>query len=344
MQIDEAQHLWKPQPGWLNTASYGLPPEPAWDALQAALADWRVGATSWEGWDETTGVARASFARLVGVPVADVTVGAQVSQLLAPVAASVRDGARVVVPDNEFTSNLFPWLADKGRLAVVTVPTERVVETVAAGCDVVAFSLVQSATGEVADYQRIVAAAREVGAMVVVDASQACGWLPFDASLADVVAASAYKWLMSPKGSAFAYLNPALRESMRPLAAGWYAGADVHSSFYGPPLRLAHDARRFDVSPAWFSWVGTVPALDVIEKIGVAAIHRHNVELANRFLAGLGQPPRDSAIVTVESPGAEAKLDAAGIRTAVRAGRIRASFHVYSTEADVDLALDALVG
>jgi len=344
VDIPSAQRLWSPQPGWLNTASYGLPPHLAWDALQAALADWRVGATSFEGWGEATELSRATFARLVGVASTDVTVGSQVSQLIAPIVATVPDGARVVVPDVEFTSNLFPWLAHQDRLTVVTVPTSRLLETVTAGCDVVAFGLVQSATGEVADYAQIVAAARSAGALVVVDASQACGWLPFDASLADVVVVAGYKWLMGPRGTAFAYLSQAVQASTRPIAAGWYAGADVRNSFYGPPLRLAADARRFDVSPAWFSWVGTAPALATVEEIGISAIHDHNVALANRFLTGLGQPPGNSAIVTVDVPGAETRLGAAGIRAAVRAGRVRACFHVYSTEKDVDQALNALAG
>ncbi|WP_285688546.1 aminotransferase class V-fold PLP-dependent enzyme [Actinoplanes sp. NBRC 103695] len=344
MKIDEAQHLWSPVPGWLNTASYGLPPQPGWDAMQAALADWRGGVTSWEGWGESTEAARAGFARLVGVPSGDVAVGSQLSQMLAPVAASVPDGARVVAPEIEFTSNLFPWMVHRDRLDVRTVPVDRLLESVAAGCDVVAFSLVQSATGEVADYPAIVAAARAAGAMIVVDASQACGWLPFDASLADVVMVAGYKWLMGPRGTAFTYFNPSVRERIRPIAAGWYAGADVHSAYYGPEMRLADDARRFDVSPAWFSWVGAAPAIALLEEIGVEAIRDHNVALANRFLGALGRPPGDSAIVTVDAPGAEEKLAAAGIRAAVRAGRVRASFHVYSTEADVDLAVAALRG
>jgi len=203
---------------------------------------------------------------------------------------------------------------------------------------------VQSSTGEVADFAGIVAAARAVGAMVVVDASQACGWLPFDAAPADVVVVAGYKWLMGPRGTAFAYLSPAVRDTFPPIAAGWYAGADVGGSFYGPEMRLAEDARRFDVSPAWFSWVGAAPALTVIERIGVATIHDHNVALANRFLAGLGRPTGHSAIVTVDVPGAEAKLRAAGVRAAVRAGRVRASFHLYNTETDVDTALNALAG
>jgi selenocysteine lyase/cysteine desulfurase len=344
VEIKDAQHFWSARPGWLNTASYGLPPQPAWEALQEALADWRVGATSWEGWDEATTAARAGFAALVGVSGTDVTVGSQVSQLIAPVAASVPDGARVVVPEIEFTSNLYPWLVHGDRLTVVTVPADRLAETVAEGCDVVAFSLVQSATGEIADYPGIVAAARGAGAMVVVDATQACGWLPFAAGLADVVAVGAYKWLMGPRGTAFAYLSPRVREMLRPVAAGWYAAADVHGSYYGPQMRLAEDARRFDVSPVWFSWVGTAPAIAMVQRIGVAKIHDHNVALANRFLTGLGQPPGTSAIVTVDAPDAEAKLAAAGVRAAVRAGRVRASFHVYSTGADVDLALNALTG
>jgi selenocysteine lyase/cysteine desulfurase len=45
----------------------------------------------------------------------------------------------------------------------------------------------------------------------------------------------------------------------------------------------------------------------------------------------------------VDVPDAEARLAKAGVRAAVRAGRVRASFHVYTTEADVDLAVDALV-
>ncbi len=66
--------------------------------------------------------------------------------------------------------------------------------------------------------------------------------------------------------------------------------------------------------------------------------------LANRFLTGLGRPPGVSAIVSVDVPDAQQRLAAAGIRAAVRAGRVRASFHVYSTEADVDAALTALTG
>jgi selenocysteine lyase/cysteine desulfurase len=82
----------------------------------------------------------------------------------------------------------------------------------------------------------------------------------------------------------------------------------------------------------------------VVEQLGIPAIHEYNVGLANRFLAGLDRPAGTSAIVTVAAGDAEARLAAAGIRAALRAGRLRASFHVYNTIADVDRAVAALVG
>ena len=65
--------------------------------------------------------------------------------------------------------------------------------------------------------------------------------------------------------------------------------------------------------------------------------------LANRFRAGLGLEPGDSAIVSVDIPGAAERLERAGIMAAVRGGRLRTSWHVYNTEADVDAALEALL-
>ena len=207
--------LWDAQPGWLNTASYGLPPRRAYEALQVMLSDWRGGRTSWEQWDSSTQRARRAYARLIGVDADDVCVGAQVSQVLAPVAAGL-SGRRFLVPEIEFTSNLFPWsVAGEVRTAPVAALADRVGPDI----DVVAFSLVQSATGEVADYRRIVAAARAHDALVIVDATQCCGWLPFDGSVADVVVTGAYKWLMSPRGTALGYLAPALRERLTPWAA-----------------------------------------------------------------------------------------------------------------------------
>jgi selenocysteine lyase/cysteine desulfurase len=201
---------------------------------------------------------------------------------------------------------------------------------------------VQSASGELAPFDDILASARHHGALIAVDGTQSCGWLPFDASGVDALATHTYKWMMSPRGASLLVLRPELRERMRPLAAGWFAGDNPHASYYGLPLRLATDARRFDTSPAWVSWVGAQPALEGIEKLGVENIRDHDVRLANRLSEGLELEPSNSAIVSVDIDDAERKLKRAGIRASVRAGRIRLSCHVYTTDKDVDEALTTL--
>ncbi|HEX8105507.1 MAG TPA: aminotransferase class V-fold PLP-dependent enzyme [Solirubrobacteraceae bacterium] len=340
---ENALELFEPARTYVNTASYGLPPRPAWEAMQAALSDWHGGRTSWEQWGESVEAARASWARLAGVSADTVAVGATVSGLAAFVAASIPDGARVLAPDVEFTSLLFPFLVQEARgVTVRTVAPAELPEAIDEAVDVVAFSAVQMATGEVADLDAIAAAAARHGALTVCDATQACGWLPLGGERFDVVVAAAYKWLLSPRGTAFMAVRPALLERVVPAAAGWYAGEDVHASYFGPPLRLARDGRRLDTSPAWFSWVGCAPALAVLEAVGVEAIHAHDVGLANRFRAGLGLEPGNSAIVSTDAPGAHERLEAAGVAAAMRGGRLRTSWHLYNTEEDVDRVLSLL--
>jgi selenocysteine lyase/cysteine desulfurase len=343
LSIADAREQWTPEGVYLNTASYGLPPRDGFDALQAALADWRGGRTSWEHWGESCEGARDAFARMVGTTADHVAIGSTVSGFAGLVAASLPAGANVLVPDVEFTSTLFPFLVQEGRgVTVTTVPPERLAEAIDASTDVVAFSAVQMSTGEVADLDAIATAAAHHGASTLLDATQACGWLPIDATRFGAVVCSAYKWLMSPRGTSFMAIGDAWLERIVPHSAGWYAGADVHASYFGPPLRLASTARRLDTSPAWFSWVGTQPALELLNRIGIDAVYAHDVALANRFRAGLGMSASDSAIVSADLPGAEEKLARAGVSAAMRGGRVRVSWHVYNTDDEVDTALDAL--
>lgn len=342
VRIEDAQRLWQPETLYLNTASYGLPPTPAWDALQSVLADWRGGRTSWEGWGDSTEIARASFARLVGVPTEWIAVGANTSTMVGLAAASLPDGARVVSTEPEFTSLLWPFLAQQRGIEVECVPVAGLPEAIDERTDVVAVSVVQSSTGELADLDAVIEAAATHDALTVVDATQACGWLPVDASRVDVLACSAYKWLCSPRGTAFMSVRPELHDRLTPIAAGWYAGEDPHSSYYGAPLRLAGDARRFDLSPAWFPWIATAPTLELLLAIGIEAIHEHDLRLANRFRTGLGLPPGDSAIVSAELPEAEQRLRGTRVMAAARAGLLRTSWHVYNTDQDVDELLALL--
>ena len=208
----------------------------------------------------------------------------------------------------------------------------------------VAFSLVQSACGSVCDGQAIASAARAVGALTFADITQAAGWLPVVASDYDLTVCSAYKWLCQPRGTAYLTIRPELMERLRPINAGWYAGEDVWGSCYGPSMELARDARRFDVSPAWLSWVGAVPALEVMSMVPVTLIRDHNVALADELRTRTGQREVGRPVVSLSDPTGEmaARLSEHGATVASRAGRVRIAFHIWNSLDDVDLVAAAL--
>lgn len=329
-------------PGYLNTASVGVPPREALGALREAVDAWGRGLAQPPEYDEPVQRARETFARLHHVAAGSVAIAPQVSIFTAQVLSAVPPGAEVVAYANDFTSVLFPLLQRTDVHTKLVESLEDIPHAITAGTRLVAVSAVQSADGLLAPLADIAAAAEHHGALTYVDATQACGWLPLHAGDFDFFAATAYKWLLSPRGTSFMAVRENRLDALTPLAPGWYAGEDRWVSLYGPPLRLARDARRFDVSPAWLNWVATASALGYLERVGIESIHAHDLALANRLRAGSGLPPGDSPIVSVPAAGAAEKVERAGLRAAVREGQLRASFHLYNTEADVDLVLEAL--
>lgn len=326
---------------YLDSATYGLPPTPALQELATATGSWASGRYDPTSCDQAVAAARASFARLHSVEAGDVAIGHQVSPLVALVAGSVGRGATVLTAEGDFTSLLFPFLA--AGCAVRSVELDRLAQAIDARTDLVAVSAVQSADGRIADLDAIASAAAHHGALTLIDATQASGWLPLDASRFDIVVAGGYKWLCHPRGTAFMAVRPEVRERLTPAAAGWYAGEDPWQSCYGTPLRLAGDARRFDVSPAWLSWHAAAAALELFEAAGIEPIHEHDVALANRLREGLDLNPGDSAIVSFATDEEAARrLVSAGVKVSVRNGRVRISCHLYNEDSDIDRALEAL--
>ena len=324
-------------PGYLNTASIGVPPTIVADAVAAAVQRWRVGTDVPPGFDVHVADARAGFAALVGADVAHVAIGATASQLVAIAAASVPDGSRVVVPAGEFTSTTFPFAAQAHRgIKITEVPLAEIPDAMR-DHDVLAASVVQSSDGALLDLDAV--RRNREGVTVVLDVTQALGWLPVDLAWADYVVGAGYKWLMTPRGAAWMAVHPDVLERSHPIHANWYAGEDPWQTVYGLPLRLAGDARRLDLSPTWFAHVGAAVALPWLASLDIAAVHRHNVGLANELLARLDLPPGDSAIVSVEADPARL----GGIRHSVRAGRVRLSFALSNTVDDVDLVSVALI-
>jgi selenocysteine lyase/cysteine desulfurase len=334
------------RPGYLSACVIGVPPRESVEALSSDLAAWSEGHRDPACYGLAVEQAREAFARLVSVPVDQVAIGSQVSVSASMVAASLPVGSEVLVVEGDFSSMVFPFLVQEelGRLSVRCVPVEELAASIRPSTALVSFSLVQSATGVLADADAVVAAAERHGALTLCDTTQAAGWMPIDASRFDATICHAYKWLCSPRGAAFMTVSPAFAEQLEPVDAGWYAGDDVWGSCYGPRMRLATSARRFDVSPAWPAWIGTAPAVELFASADLDELRTHCVGLADELCRRLGVPATGTAIVTwPDADGsAYAALSAAGVAASARAGRARVAFHVWNEAADVERVLAAL--
>ncbi len=344
--LEAARGEFAPDVIFLNSATLGLPPRRSLVALRDALDEWSSGRTHAPAYDLVVERGRTAFAKLASVDPGRVAVGSQVSVFVGLIAASLPDGAEVLTAAQDFTSVLFPFHVQAARgVTVREVPLEHLADAVSARTALVAVSAVQSSDGRLVDFDALTQACAATGTRIMLDTTQAIGWLPVDANRFAYTVCGGYKWLLNPRGTAFMTVQPALLDSVTPHCAGWYAGGDRWSSIYGTPLRLAADARRFDVSPAWHAWVGAAPSMELLNEVGTEALHEHAVSLTNRFRAGVGLPPSNSAIVAmIADQDVPELMRAAGIVGASRAGKLRLSFHVSTSAEDVDRAIEVFSG
>ncbi len=328
----------------LDSASYGLAPDSVTETLAKAVTEWADGTIAPPDYDEAIARSRHAYAKIVGCPVDWLAITPAVSVAAGHAAALLNPGETVLVAEEDFSSVLFPFLAREGEGIVVRqVPVAELVDHIDASVEMVAVSAVQSADGYRIDLDALATRAQEADALTFVDLTQAAGWTDIGADRFDMTAAGLYKWLCSPRGSGFFSVAPHLWDRMPALAAGWYAGQDPWTATYRAPYRHADNARRYDISPAWLCWEGAAEALELLSQVDPVAIGDHNIALANRFRAGLGLPPSNTAMVSTDLSAAQvAALNALDVNFASRDGRSRFSFHVYTTKADVDEALNAI--
>ena len=329
--------------GYLGAASIGIPTRETVDAQLADIERWRTARLSPGDYDQVIDRTRRHYASLVGVDVERVAMGSQTSVMVSLFCAAVPTGAEVLCIDGDFSSVIFPFL-QRPDIRVRCVPVEELASEITEETWLVAFSFAQSATGVIADVDAIVAAAARVGAYTLCDTTQAAGVHPIDASIFDATVCHAYKWLCSPRGVAFMTINESVGQHLTPLQAGWYAGDEVWESCYGPDMHLSPSARRFDVSPAWPAWVGAEPAIRMFASLDLAEVWAYASGLGDALCDALGIPQQHQAIVTWLDPsGSDLKrLTDAGVTVSGRAGRLRAAFHLWNDQSDVDAVVAAL--
>jgi selenocysteine lyase/cysteine desulfurase len=347
---------------YFDTPTQGVPTSRGAEALREATRRWEAGDADWKAWEADAEAARSAVAALLGCVASDVALVPSVVVAAATVAAQLPPG-RVIVADCEYRSNLHPWLAQRRFGREVTVLgdegtlSERIAEEINGGAALVAISSVQSGNGARTDLRRVVSTAHENGVLVFVDATQSMGVLETKAedTQADFVAAAGYKWLLGARGTGYFYVRPELQESYWPVLAGPMSAADVlEGKYYGEPYLPFDDARRFDQSLAWLSWVAARPSLETLVRVGVRELERHALELTSRFRAAcselgfgesLSKTELPSPVVALSVPdavGLHKELLRHGVKTAVRPTGVRFGFHLYNDDAQVDTALEVL--
>jgi selenocysteine lyase/cysteine desulfurase len=331
-----------PTRGYLDSATYGLPPRSTLEALVEANEGWRT-RKRWRDWEEDAEACRELFAQLVGARAEDIALMPAVSIGVGLVAASLPagPGSNVVLYERDFTSAMVPWQALESRgVELRLVPLERLAEAVDERTAVVCVSLVQSADGRVVDLDAL----RATGARICLDATQAVGAFPIDLTGVDYLVAHGYKWLLCPRGFGFFYVSPERLAELGPWTAGWKSRVDPYEDYYGMP-EMPDEARRLDISVPWLSAAGARKSLELLVSLGNDRIAEHNLGLASALTAGLGLPEPASPIVRFRVEDADRAvrgLQDAGIACAVRAGSVRLSFHLYNDDEDVELAAAAL--
>lgn len=329
--------------GYLAVASMGLPTKATVAAQLADIELWASGMRDPMDYDAIHEKARAHYAKLVKVSPEAVATGSQTSAMASVFAAAVPPGAEVLCADGDFTSIVYPFL-QRSDIPVRSVPLDELATSITEKTWLVVFSLAQSATGKVADLAAIVEEAEKKGAYTLCDVTQAAGVYPVDASMFDATLCHAYKWLCSPRGVAFLTISEQFQNVVTPIQAGWYAGDDVWNSVYGPAMKLAANARQYDLSPAWPAWVGAEPALEMFSALDMNEVWSYTAGLGDKLCDALEIPQQHQPIVTWADAAQTdmAKLVEAGIRVSGRAGRLRASIHLWNNEDDMEAVRRAL--
>nr|WP_303396151.1 aminotransferase class V-fold PLP-dependent enzyme [Rhodococcus sp. WWJCD1] len=345
---------------WLDTPASPPGATPVVDAARAALEHWTTGRFDWLEWDHQPQRARTLIATLHNVQPSNVALAGSVSEAAATVASSLPPG-RILILDTEYRSVLFPFMQlDPVRNSVRLISprlgqdrTSALIEALSDDVVLVAVSEILSSDGERVDIATLRTATWSMGTRLFVDATQAMGSLHTDyAALGvDYVALHGYKWMLCPRGAAWWVVTDERLHELRPLMPGWKSTSLPHG-YFGGQLELAGGAAKLDSSPAWFSWIGAVAALELQLRLNRPAVQEHVGNLRTQFVeraADLGlraHPsalPSNIAVVGFDRiEGFSERLATAGIKATATDRRLRLGFHYFNDQSDIDAVIDHL--
>jgi selenocysteine lyase/cysteine desulfurase len=350
---------------YLNSCSQGALSDAVEAGIQEYVSIWHERGSPWDVWTEQYEAARNAFARFIGASPGEVAVIASASAGINAVASSFDFDRRnkIVMGEFEFPTMGHVWLAQQPRGAAVefvpsshnSIHAESYARVIDDRTLMVPVTQICFMNGFRSDLRAITQIAHDNGAMVMVDNYQDCGTRPIDVKALDVdfFVTGTLKYMLGPPGLAFLYVKEGLIPQLTPTASGWFGQTDPFA--FNPKLfSPAPSARRFEAgTPPIPSIYAALPALELLEEIGLANIASHIASLTNAMIEGAARlgidikTPPDSVgpLVVLRSRDAAALVDALSKNDIIASSRhdgLRISFHVYNSLEDVRRVLDVL--
>ncbi len=340
---------------YLNTATYGQTPACASEAIAKHLARRdELACSDFLSWFDDADAIRRDVGRLIGCAGEDVAFLATASQALSLLIGGIdwKIGDRVITLTGEFPNNsYYPMLlADRG-VEFVETSWEGLPAWIDERTRLVALSSVSYVTGFRANCEELSKRLEGTRALLYVDGTQSVGALRMDLALLRpaMMAVDAYKWMLTPNGAGFVYVDPEVRRWLKPSVIGWRSHHDwrsVDRLHHGAP-EFSHAAERYEGGmlpfPALYA-MGSV--VRMMLDLGVEAIEQRVLSLAARcraLMEGLGAQVAapDSAVVSGKWEGRDASALARTLReervlVSARHGYLRVSTHFYNNEEDLE--------
>src|SRR5436190_8724001 len=355
---------------YLNAASWSPLPIATQDAGRAGVArkgqPWLVDPAHPAAQYER---ARRAAARLINADADDVALISSVSYGVAAAAKliTVPARSRVLVLENDHSSAVLEWTtrAPSGRFTVEVVPrpddedwTAAVLAAIerrgAPPVGLASISSVHWSDGGVVDLDRVAAALRRQGAMLLVDATHAAGVMTIDvrAFRPDFLVFPTYKWLLGPYGRAFLYIAKRRQDGV-PLEQTSYGRRAINAEqeTYYRDTEFVAGGRRFDMGERdhFISLEMASIGMELLAQWGCDAVQARLRMLTGRLAGelrdgGVRIPDasvRAPHILSLQFPAGMPErlvreLAAEQIYVAPRIGRMRISPHVYNDEEDID--------
>jgi len=354
---------------YLNSGSYCALAKNVKAAFEAYMEDRLLVGANWDVWVTKNESVRALVAELLHASPDEIAVTASVSAGLNALASAFEfSGARnkVIVSDFEFPTNAQIWHAQEPRGAKVVhvpraadgyIPLENFADVIDEKTQLVAITHVCFRNGAKLDISGIVRLARAKGAKVLLDCYQSVGSLDINVKALDVdfAVGGMLKYLLGTAGLGFMYVRDSFVRSLLPTNSGWFAQADIGAMDISAN-RPALSARRFEAgTPAVVNCYASEAGLKVLLGVGTPAVERRVYDLTRRCMQRLEEigwpsitPTRDDrrgatvAIPSRASAQLSAQLMKRDIVTSSRDDNVRASFHYYNNEDDIESFVAAM--